>query len=250
MLRRRLITVLTFNDGILFRTKLFQPDYRYTLNFVDAWSVDEVILLDVSRTDTPLCKRTEFFDTIDKFARRCFVPLTVGGGIRSLDDVRMALACGADKVTINTGALANPELITQISKAYGSQCVVLSIDARKDDEGNYHVYGRFGTEQTPHTIEDWAREGITRGAGELLVTSIERDGSLQGYDLDLCRRVTSSVSAPVLICGGAGNWSHFLAGVKEGGADGICTTNIYHFTETAIKSAKAYLSEAGVAVQI
>jgi imidazole glycerol-phosphate synthase subunit HisF len=250
MLRRRLITVLTFNDGILFRTKLFQPDYRYTLNFVDAWSVDEVILLDVSRTDTPLCQRTEFFGAIDKFARRCFVPLTVGGGIRSLDDVRMALACGADKVTINTGALANPEFITQISKAYGSQCVVLSIDARKDSEGNYRVYGCFGTEQTRHTVEDWAREGIARGAGELLVTSIERDGSLQGYDLDLCRRVTNSVSAPVLICGGAGNWSHFLAGVKEGGADGICTTNIYHFTETAIKSAKAYLNEAGVAVRI
>ncbi|HEX5425742.1 MAG TPA: imidazole glycerol phosphate synthase cyclase subunit [Candidatus Acidoferrales bacterium] len=242
--------MLTFNDGVLFRTKLFEPDYRYTLNFVDAWSVDEVILLDVSRTGAPLRDRTLFFKTIEEFARRCFVPLTVGGGIRSMEDVRRALASGADKVTVNTGALAEPELITQISSAYGSQCVVLSIDTKKVSDGSYHVYGCFGTSATGRTVDEWAREGISRGAGEILVTSIERDGSLHGYDLDLCRQVTGAVGAPVLICGGAGNWSHFLAGIKEGGADGVCTTNIYHFTETAIKSAKSYLQAAGVAVRI
>ncbi|HEX5470481.1 MAG TPA: imidazole glycerol phosphate synthase cyclase subunit [Lacipirellulaceae bacterium] len=250
MLRRRLITVLTFNEGVLFRTKLFEPDYRYTLNFVDAWSVDEVVLLDVSRTGRPLRERTSFFETIEQFTRRCFVPLTVGGGIRSLEDVRCALAAGADKVVVNTGALSEPEFITQISSAYGSQCVVLSIDTRKESSGGYRVYGCFGTAPTERTVGEWAREGVSRGAGEIFVTSIERDGSLHGYDLDLCRKVTDAVNAPVLICGGAGNWSHFVAGIKEGRADGVCTTNIYHFTETAIKSAKSYLHAAGVAVRI
>ena len=250
MLRKRLITVLTFNNGVLFRTKLFMPDYRYTLNFVDAWSVDEIVVLDVSRTAPAFRDRSAFLGVVEKFARRCFVPLTIGGGLRSADDVRYALQAGADKVSVNTGALQRPEIIEEISGLYGSQCVVLSVDARKEVDGSYQVYHSFGARPAGVRVEDWARQGVRRGAGEVLVNSIERDGSLQGYDLDLCRLVSDAVDVPVLICGGAGNWSHFQAGFQQGAADAVCTTNIYHFTETSIKSAKEFLSNAGIAVRI
>lgn len=246
MLRKRLVTVLTFNDGVLFRTKLFTPDYRYTLNFVDSWSVDEIVVLDVTRPGQG--KRANFEEVISRFAQNCFVPLAAGGGVRSLDDVSHALDLGADKVVINTGALARPGLITEIAERYGSQCAVVSLDARRTDDG-YEVMTEFATKSTGQTPEAWAREAEARGAGEILVTSIERDGSLQGYELELCRSVADAVSIPVLICGGAGNWKHFVAGFEEGHASAVCTANIYHFTEASIRSAKAYLEKAGVAVR-
>ncbi len=248
MLRKRLITVLTFNDGVLFRTKLFTPDYRYTLNFVDAWSIDEVIVLDVTRPGRG--HRDNFRTVITSFARRCFVPLTAGGGIRTLDDVREFLSLGADKVTVNTGALARPHFITEIANRYGSQCVVVSIDAKKTDEGPYEVYSDFGSRPMGLGPAEWAREAEQLGAGELLVTSIDRDGSLQGYDLELCRQIADAVRIPVLICGGAGNWNHFVDGFLTGKASAVCTTNIYHFTENSIKSAKRHLANANISVRV
>jgi cyclase len=250
MLRKRLITVLTFSDGVLFRTKLFKPDYRYTLNFVDAWSVDEIIVLDVSRTAPDFKDRSAFLKVVERFARRCFVPLTIGGGIRAADDVRYALEAGADKIAVNTGALQRPDIINEISGLYGSQCVVVSIDAKKEVDGSYHAYHSFGKAPSGRRVVDWAREAVNLGAGELLVNSIERDGSLQGYDLELCRQVSSAVEVPVLICSGAGSWAHFQAGFEEGGADAVCTSNIYHFTESSIKNAKEYLSAAGIVVRV
>lgn len=247
MLRKRLITVLTFNDGVLFRTKLFDPDYRYTLNFVDAWSVDEVVVLDVTRPGSGA--RESFDQVITTFTERCFVPLAAGGGIRTIEDVRRYLTLGADKVVLNTGALENPALITEIAESYGAQCVVLSIDARRRADG-YEVYGRFATEATGRSPAEWAREAQELGAGEILISSVERDGSLQGYELDLCREVCEAVSIPVLISGGAGNWKHFVSGFTESGADAVCTSNIYHFTETSIRSAKSHLARAGVPMRL
>lgn len=246
MLRKRLITVLTFNDGVLFRTKLFSPDYRYTLNFVDAWSVDEIVILDVTRPGQGT--RASFFKVIERFARRCFVPVAAGGGIRTLDDVRLFMATGADKVVVNTEALAKPSFITEIAQLYGSQCVVVSIDAKPDDRGDYAVYSDFATRASGRNVIDWAREVEERGAGEILITAIERDGWLQGYDLKLCRAVADAVSIPVLILGGAGNWEHLREGL-EAGASAVCTQNIYHFTEASIHSAKAYLTKHGVSVR-
>jgi len=248
VLRKRLITVLTFNDGILFRTKLFQPDYRYTLNFVDAWSVDEVVVLDVTRP--PSDGRPAFRSVISEFARKCFVPLAAGGGVRTLDDVREYLSVGADKVVVNSAALKRPEFITEIADRYGSQCVVVSIDARRNPDGGYEVYSDFGKAATGRAPDDWASEAASKGAGEILITSIDRDGSLQGYDLDLCRLVSDAVTVPVLICGGAGNWDHFVDGFEHGGASAVCTSNIYHFTESSIKSAKRRLAQKGVSVRI
>lgn len=247
MLRKRLITVLTFNDGVLFRTKLFTPDYRYTLNFVDAWSVDEIVVLDVTRPATG--SRDNFFPVVRDFARRCFVPLTAGGGIRSLDDARRLIDLGADKVAVNTGALDRPALIGEIAKLYGAQCVVCAIDARRAGNG-YETMAEFGSRPTGLAPEDWARRAEAAGAGEILLTSIERDGSLQGYELELCRRVAEAVRIPVLICGGAGAWSHFVDGFAKGGASAVCTANIYHFTESSIASAKQFLHRAGIPVRL
>jgi len=247
MLRKRVITVLTFNDGVLFRTKLFQPDYRYTLNFVDAWSVDEIVVLDVTRPGQG--QRENFYNVVSDFARGCFVPLAAGGGIRTLEDVRTLLKVGADKVVINTGALDRPELITEIAEQFGSQCVILSIDAKKNNQDAYEVYSQFATTATGRDPAEWASEGEWRGAGEILVTAIERDGWLQGYDLALCQLVVEAVDTPVLVLGGAGNWRHFVEGFEMCHASAVCTQNIYHFTEASIRSAKTYLSKAGIDVR-
>ena len=248
MLRRRLITVLTFVDGVLFRSRGFEPDYRYTSNFVDAWSVDEIVILDISRPGTSSPEK--FRTVLETFAKQCFVPVTAGGGIRTRDDVARLLQTGADKATLNTGALNRPELITEVAESYGAQCVVLSIDARKSEDGTYQVFSDFGAKPTGRAPADWAREAQERGAGEILLTSIERDGSLSGYEIELCQQVSEAVSIPVLICGGAGNWKHFVEGFERGGADAVCTANIYHFTETSIRSAKEYLIRAGIPVRL
>lgn len=248
MLRKRLVTVLTFNDGVLFRTKLFEPDYRYTLNFVDAWSVDEVVILDVTRPGKG--DRENFYKVVDHFARSCFVPLAVGGGIRDLDEVRKLMRMGADKVVLNTGALERPEFITETARLYGAQCVVLSIDGKKTGEGEYEAYSTFGTTPTGMTPAEWAAKGEELGAGEVLITSIERDGWLQGYDLDLCRQVTEAVNVPVLVLGGAGSWKHFSEAFDDCGVSAVCTQNIFHFTEQSIHSAKAFLARKGIDVRL
>jgi cyclase len=248
MLRKRVITVLTFNDGVLFRTKKFRPDYRYTINFVDAWSVDEIVALDVTRPGQG--DRANFERVVSDFARRCFVPLTAGGGVRSLSDVDRLMNVGADKVVINTGALERKALITEIANSYGAQCVVVSIDAKQRDDGTYEVYSHFGAHPTGRDPAAWAREAEELGAGEILITSIDRDGWLQGFDLDLCRSVTEAVRVPVLILGGCGNWNHMAEGFKKAHASAVCTQNIYHFTETSIQSAKRYLEGEGVEVRI
>jgi imidazole glycerol-phosphate synthase subunit HisF len=247
VLRNRIITVLTLNDGVLFRTKHFTPDYRYTMNFVDAWSIDEIVVLDVTRPGEG--EREGFYEVVNELAKKCFVPLSCGGGVRTLDDATLLLRMGADKVIVNTGAFERPELITQIAEAYGAQCVVVSIDAWHHDDGRYEVYTHFGQRPTGVSPADWARRAEELGAGEIMVTSIEKDGSLEGYDNELNARVSAVVGVPVLVCGGAGKWLDFEQGFTTGGASAVCTTNIYHFTESSIRSAKSYLQRAGIPVR-
>ena len=247
MLRKRLVTVLAFNDGVLFRTKQFVPDYRYTLNFVDAWSVDEIVVLDITRSGQG--NRENFYQVVSEFARNCFVPLAAGGGVRTIDDFKTLLRTGADKVVINTAAVERPELITEAARLYGAQCVVVSIDAKRSD-GTYEVFTRSGSEPTGLHPADWARQAQELSAGEVLITSIDKDGSLEGYDNELNREVADAVDVPVLVCGGAGKWQHFVDGFNEGNASAVCTTNIYHFTETGIKSAKRFLQTAGIEVRV
>lgn len=248
MLRHRVVTVLTLNDGVLFRTKVFRPEFRYTLNFVDTWSIDEIVALDITRPGAG--DRSSFEDVVDRFARQCFVPLACGGGIRSTGDIHRLLRVGADKVVINTGAIDRPELVTEAASIFGAQCIVVAMDVQRHADGRYEVYAEFGSRPTGFDPVEWARRAQSLGAGEILVTSIERDGSLEGYDNDLNRMVAEAVSVPVLVSGGAGNWQHFSDGFLHGRASAVCTTNIYHFTETSIRSAKRYLHDAGVSVRM
>lgn len=247
MLRNRLITVLTFNDGVLYRTRNFHPDYRYTLNFVDAWSVDEIVILDITRPGQG--DRENFYDIVTQFADRCFVPLTVGGRVRTIEDFRILLRLGADKVVINTEAVNRPEFITEAAQLFGSQCIVVSIDAKRNSNGNYEVFTDFGTKATGLEPVVWAKKAQELEAGEIMITSIDKDGSLEGYDNELNRMIAESVEIPVLVCGGAGKWQDFVEGFTEGKASAVCTANIYHFTDSSIKSAKIFLKEAGINIR-
>lgn len=248
MLRNRLVTILTLNDGVLFRTKEFTPDYRYTMNFVDAWSIDEIVALDVTRPGEG--RREAYLEVVEELARRCFVPLTCGGGLRTIDDVHLLFRSGADKIALNTGAVETPELVTRAAELYGAQAVVVSIDAWLHDDGRYEVYTHFGSRPTGLDPAEWARRAEELGAGEILITSIQKDGSLEGYDDVLTEQVSSAVGVPVLAAGGAGKWQDFVDGFVEGGAAAVCTTNIYHFTESSIRSAKLYLQRAGIPVRL
>ena len=248
MLRPRLITVLTLNGGVLFRTKQFHPDYRYTVNFVDTWLIDEIVVLDVTRPGHG--ERAAFLEMLDTLARRCFVPVACGGGVRTVADVRQLLRAGADKVVLNTGAVERPELIAEAAALFGAQCVVVSIDARRNAAGRYEVFTHFGGRPTGLDPGEWAQRAESLGAGEIMITSIDKDGSLEGYDNVLNRAVATAVSVPVLVAGGAGSWRHFVEGIRDGGASAVCTTNIYHFTETSIASAKRYLESRGISMRM
>jgi cyclase len=169
--------------------------------------------------------------------------------VRQLSDCEELLAAGADKVTVNTGAIEDPSLITKIAERYGSQCVVLSIDAKEETEGSYRVYKSFGATRTDLEASDWAREGARRGAGEILITSIDRDGTLEGYDNRLNKLVVDSVQLPVIACGGAGKWAHFASAFLEANVSAVATTCVFHFTEASLSSAKKFLHSGGTLVR-
>lgn len=248
MLRNRLITILTFNQGVLFRTRNFNPDYRYTVNFVDSWLIDEIVILDITRDNS--FEKNNFNLIIENFAKDCFVPLSVGGGVRSIDDFSRLLNHGADKIIINSAAINRPELITEAANKFGSSCVVVSIDVRKNKKNKYEVFSQFGSTETGFDPVDWAIQVEKLGAGEIILTSIDKDGTLEGYDNELNYSVASSVNIPVLVSGGAGRWKHFVDAINIGKADGVCTSNIYHFTKSSILSAKKFISSHGINIRL
>ena len=248
MVRNRLITILTINNGVLFRTRNFIPDYRYTLNFVDAWSIDEIVILDITREKKK--GKGKFYSTVENFATNCFVPLSVGGGVSCVEDFSRLLNLGADKVTLNTQAVEQPELITNAAKKFGSQCLVVSIDAKKINDSKYEVFTEFGTKSTGLCPKEWAKQAEDLGAGEILITAIDKDGSLEGYDDELNCLVSEGVNVPVLVAGGAGKWQDFVDGIRIGKASAVCTTNIYHFTENSISSAKQFMKQNNIHVRV
>lgn len=250
MMCKRIISVLTFNQGCLYRTKRFHPDYIYTTNFLDFWWADEIVALDVTRQHTPESRKL-FRERLESMSKKCFVPLAAGGGIRTLADVDELFSLGVDKVVLNTQALNDPDFITEVAQKYGAQAVVIAIDALKDEKtGRYVVHKQNGEVPTQYTPDEWAKIAVQYGAGEVMVTSMVEDGSLNGYDKNLCSQVVKSVPVPVLVSGGAGNWKHFEQGFVEIGADAVCTTNIYHFTEASMLSAKAYLQKRKIPVRV
>ena len=252
MLKRRLIPVLILRDGqvvqsIQFKhTNVIHWNAVTAVDFFNRWSVDEIVVLDVSRSEK---KRERFYEAVKGLSEKCFVPLTVGGWVGSVDEMRRITRLGADKVTINTAAFRDPELISQCAAVFGSQCVVVSIDAGQVD-GRRVVCIDRGREPTDVGVVDWAQRAEERGAGEIFLNSIEHDGFRQGYDLELLEQVTAAVDIPVVAMGGVFEWQHLVDGVRIGGADAVAAANIFHYTEHATRKAKAFMAEAGIDVRI
>ena len=242
MLRKRLITALTFKNGVLYRSRNFIPDYRYTKNFVDTWSVDEIIVLDISRNSKKISR--EFLENLKIISKNCFVPICAGGKIKSIEDVDIYLKSGADKISINTEAYNNPDLLKKIADVYGSQVLTLSIDVKKELE-TYNVYINNGQKKIEMNLKDYVLKMQKVGIGEILINSIDRDGTLEGYDLNLLKLVRKISNVPVISLGGAGSWKHFSEAIQETNVDAVATNNIYHFTENSIISAKNFLKKNG-----
>jgi imidazole glycerol-phosphate synthase subunit HisF len=209
--------------------------------------VDELILVDIvahqSSDDLD-------FESIKEFGQDCFVPLTVGGGIRRIEQVQKLLRAGADKVCVNTSAYSIPELISEIAKRHGTQCVVASIDVHQNLEGGgWECFSHAGKQPTGREVSAWARETEDRGAGEILITSIERDGTYRGYDLALIEAVVDAVKIPVIASGGAGNYQHMVDAVKKSGASAVAAASMFHFTQQTPAGAKAAMQTAGIPVR-
>ena len=209
---------------------------------------DELTFLDITASHE---QRDTIVEVVRAVAAQVFMPLTVGGGIRVAADVRRMLLAGADKVSINTAAILNPDILNETSTQYGSQCIVLAIDARRKTDGaGWEVFTHGGRKPTGLDAVKWAVEGVGRGAGEILLTSMDADGTKNGYDLGLTRAVSEAVGVPVIASGGAGNLQHMVEAVTEGKADAVLAASIFHFGEFTIGQAKAYMKDRGVVVRV
>ena len=252
MLKKRLIACLVVRDGLIVQSIAFDRYLpigrpKIAIEFVARWDVDEILVLDMSATRQG---RGPDLDVIGMAVERCFVPLTIGGGIRSLSQVQDVMRAGADKIAINTMAIESPDFISRCADAYGSQCIVVSVDARETEPGRYEVFADSGTRATGHEAAAWAAEVERYGAGEIFINSIDRDGSKQGYDVELIRRVSSAVSIPVIACGGVGTYRDFAPGITEGGASAVAAGNIFHYIEHSTIVAKAHLRRAGIDIRL
>jgi cyclase len=208
--------------------------------------VDELILLDIAAHQT---SDDPDFESIAEFGQDCFIPLTVGGGVTHIDQVQRLLRAGADKVAVNTEAYARPNFINEIANRHGAQCVVASVDVRFQD-GAWLCYSHAGLQATGQEVVAWVRELADRGAGEILITSIDRDGSMEGYDLQLIEAVAQAVKVPVIASGGAGNYQHIVDAVTKAGASAVAAASMFHFTEQTPAGAKQALAASGVPVRL
>ena len=208
---------------------------------------DELVFLDITATNE---KRKTLKELVDRISRHINIPFTVGGGIGSVEDVQYLLQCGADKISVNTAAFRRPELIGELARSFGSQCVVLAIDTRKEEDGEWYVYLNGGRVKTDTRTVDWARQAVDRGAGEILLTSMNHDGTKQGFALDITRTLSDQLPVPVIASGGGGALSHFLDVFGEGHADAALAASIFHFKEIGIQELKGYLQEHEIPVRI
>jgi len=216
------------------------------LKVYNSRDVDELVLVDITASQQG---HVPDHESVGDFSEECSVPLTVGGGIVDLQQITGLLRAGADKISLNTSTFKTPDLIDEAAKRFGSQCVVASIDARRDQDGSYRVLSHAGTQDTGREPVAWSRELAARGAGEILLTSIDRDGTMLGYDLELTARVAGAVGIPVIASGGAGNYQHMILAVQQAGASAVAAASIFHFTEQTPAAAKSALHAAGIPVR-
>lgn len=213
----------------------------------DKAGADELTFLDITASSDA---RDTLFDVVARTAERCFMPLTVGGGVRVVEDVRKLLLAGADKASINTAAVNRPDFVREAAEKFGSQCVVVAIDAKQVSPGKWEVFTHGGRNATGLDAIDWAQRMAALGAGEILLTSMDRDGSEKGFDLELTRKVADSISIPVVASGGVGNLDHFVDGVVKGHASAVLAASIFHFGRHSIAEAKQHMAAAGIPVRL
>jgi cyclase len=252
MLTKRVIPCLDVKDGRVVKGVNFVAlrdagDPVEQARFYDAEGADELCFLDITASSD---NRDIILDVVRATAEQCFMPLTVGGGVRRAEDVRRLLLAGADKVSVNTAAVERPELIAEGARRFGSQCIVVAIDARRNGAGGFEVVTHGGRRGTGLDTIEWARRAVALGAGEILLTSMDRDGTGQGFDLELTHQVSDAVGVPVIASGGVGNLDHLVEGVREGRADAVLAASIFHFGTYRIRNAKAHMAAAGVPVRL
>jgi imidazole glycerol-phosphate synthase subunit HisF len=251
MLSKRIIACLDVRDGKVVKGVKFEQlrdagDPAALAARYNREGIDEIVILDVTAT---LEARRALARTIQAVAREIFLPLTVGGGIRTEQDAAAAIDAGADKVSLNTAAIRDPSLITRLSSRYGSQAIIVAIDAKRE-HGRFAVYARSGTTEAARDAAEWAREAVDRGAGEILLTSIDRDGTKSGFDCELTAAVSEAVPVPVIASGGAGTFEHFADVFTRGRADAALAASIFHFNEKSVGELKQFLATRGIAVRI
>ncbi|HEV9036759.1 MAG TPA: imidazole glycerol phosphate synthase subunit HisF [Puia sp.] len=252
MLTKRIIPCLDIRDGRTVKGVNFE-NIRDAGDPVELGALyaregaDELVFLDITATNE---KRKTLSELVNRIAHHINIPFTVGGGISGVEDVSVLLKNGADKISVNTSAFRRPELISELAKEFGSQCVVLAIDTRMEEDGNWYVYLNGGRVRTSTLCFEWAREGVDRGAGEILLTSMNNDGTKKGFALDITRRLAEGLPVPVIASGGGGVPLHFAEVLGPGKADAALAASIFHFKEVGIPELKGYLQKRGVAVRL
>ncbi len=251
MLKTRIIPCLDVKNGrvvkgVNFNNLIDAGDPIAQAKFYYEEGADELCLLDITASEE---NRGVILDVVKNIAQVCFIPFTVGGGIRELQDFSNLLACGADKVSVNSAAIKNPNLITEAANKFGSQCVVVAIDAKKNDQGNYEIFTHGGKKPTGVDAIKWAIEAERLGAGEILLTSMDQDGTKAGYDLELLNKISSITSIPLIASGGVGNLQHLKDGINSG-ASAVLAASIFHFKEFSVRQAKEFLLENNIAVRL
>jgi cyclase len=253
MLSVRIIPCLDVNAGRVVKGIRFEElrdagDPAQTAKAYEQQGADELVFLDITASSS---ERDIMRDIVEETASQCFMPLTVGGGLRSVENIRDMLNAGADKVSLNTAAVLNPDLVSEASDRFGNQCIVVAIDAKWDPgAGTWRVFTHGGRKPTEWLALDWAREVVRRGAGEILLTSMDADGTKAGYDIPLTRALSDSVEVPVIASGGAGTLDHLVDVLKEGNASAVLAASIFHFGEFTIDQAKQHLAAEGLPVRL
>jgi cyclase len=251
MLKNRIIPCLDVNNGRVVKGINFidlkdAGDPVEQAKIYSEGGADEICFLDITASNE---NRETIYDVVEKTSKKCFVPLTVGGGVRSVEDISKLLNCGADKVSINTAAVNDKQVVVDSSKKFGSQCIVVAIDAKKNGD-MWEIYTHGGRNKTDIDSIKFAKEMEKSGAGELLVTSMDRDGTQVGYDIDLMSKISSAVNIPVIASGGVGTLDHLVDGIKLGNASAVLAASIFHYGKYSVKQAKEYLDSKGIPVRI